>query len=66
MFGGDILASAAEAQHVGRHSADLRLVAAAAAADDCRFFTAQNGPGDASPRSRRLARQPLYMALYAR
>ena len=31
---GRYLAPAAEAQHVGRHSADLRLVAAAAAGDD--------------------------------
>ena len=31
MFEGAVLASAAQAQHLGRHSADLRLVAAAAA-----------------------------------
>ncbi len=37
------LASAAEAQHVGRHSADLRLLAAAAA-DHGREFHAGQGP----------------------
>jgi preprotein translocase subunit SecY len=33
MFQGEYVASAAEAQHLGRHPADLRVVAAAAAGD---------------------------------
>ena len=50
---GPVLASAAQAQHLGRHPADLRLVAAAAA-DDGRQFQRRAGPGvvrQPSPRS---------------
>ena len=59
---GRFLAPAAEAQHVGRHSADLRLVAAAAA-DHLREFLAGAGAGMAERRSRRCSGtgQPLHI-----
>ena len=41
---GPVLAPAAQAQHLGRHSADLRVLAAAAA-DDGREFQRRAGPG---------------------
>ena len=48
---GPVLASAAQAQHLGRDPADLRLVAAAAA-DDGRQLQRRAGPGVVQTRSR--------------
>ncbi len=65
---GRYFASAAEAEHLGRHPADLRLVAAAAADHHRRRSPARaTGPSGSNDR-RRLALgrgQPLYLAVYA-
>ena len=62
------LAPAAEAQHVGRHPADLRLVAAAAAGDASPASpTRRRCPAGCSAIVAALGHgQPLYMVLYAR
>ena len=61
------LVPAAEAQHLGRHSADLRLVAAAAAGDGRRASRRSSGPaGLVGTMPAYLGHgQPLYMLLYA-
>ena len=64
---GRYLAPAAEAQHVGRYSADLRLVAAAVAGTARRLRqTTAELPGWATTIIAALGHgQPLYMVLYA-
>ena len=59
------LASAAEAQHLGRDPADLRLLAAAAAGDGREFRGARQSSGWMQWSPRYLGHgPPLYMALY--
>ena len=61
------LVPAAQAQHLGRHSADLRLLAAAAAGDDRRASRAsRRGTGSLATLTAYLGHgRPLYMLLYA-
>ena len=51
MFGGRVVAPAAEAEHGRRHSADLRLLAAAAAGDARSVSPAATGAGLGAHRS---------------
>ena len=62
---GRVLAPAAEAEHLRRHSADLRFLAAAVAGDGGEFHR-RSGPGWLTTMTALLGRgQPLYLVLYA-
>ena len=65
MYGGESLASAAQAQHVGRDPADLRLLAAAACRRRSPASAGASEPGWLQrDRRRSRPRPPLYMLFY--